>query len=199
MLLSGYLKEDFHSTAYAINVYLLSGPQAMRLTRLSREAIEAGTGHRIECVFLKKPTRKTTRQKSKELHTKSSKIGGNSKSRVRTGENPPNEESRKRRRAAGSSDEELSDKEAEAEPGEFDDFIVEDDEDASSPLPGITKNSKNVEAGLRRLSPSIFISSDHEFIEDEADWTFTMLDERRPNKRIRGSVPIPNEIVILSD
>lgn len=58
LLLSGYLKEDFHSTAYSINVYVSAGPQALRLTRLSRQKVEAGEGSRIDCTFVNKITKK---------------------------------------------------------------------------------------------------------------------------------------------
>ncbi|CAE6407088.1 unnamed protein product [Rhizoctonia solani] len=75
LVLSSHLKETFHSTAYTINVYLQPGPQAVRLTRLSREAIEAGAGPKIECAFIqrvakskpapKKSTTKTGGKKGK--------------------------------------------------------------------------------------------------------------------------------------
>ncbi|KAF8316779.1 ATP-dependent DNA helicase [Clavulina sp. PMI_390] len=51
LILSKYLKEDFHSTAYAINVYVVLGAQALRLTRLTRERIEVGEGARIAYTF----------------------------------------------------------------------------------------------------------------------------------------------------
>ena len=42
----------------------------MRLTRLSREAVEGGTGQKIECVFLKKTGRKAadTKRKNSGMH-----------------------------------------------------------------------------------------------------------------------------------
>ncbi|THH10608.1 hypothetical protein EW145_g1208 [Phellinidium pouzarii] len=58
MLLSHHLKESFHSTAYAINVYVLSGANAFRLARHSREDVEDGKGPRITVAFLKKPSKK---------------------------------------------------------------------------------------------------------------------------------------------
>lgn len=226
LLLSGYLKEDFHSTAYAINVYLLSGPQAMRLTRLSREAIEAGTGHIIECAFLKKPTRKSkgqsdTKGKGSGTGTKSSKISSGSASlssnlpplsnkskSSRSGQNSvQNEKSRKKRKRRrsdsddGESVSEVGNEEEEEEeevPGEFDDFIVDDEGDGIDFSPTNAQKYREADAGLRHLSPSIFVSSDHEPIDDEEDdWTFSM----RPNKRLRTNAPVVsnNEIVILSD
>ncbi|CAE6430368.1 unnamed protein product [Rhizoctonia solani] len=59
LVLSGHLKEIFHSTAYAINVYLQLGPQAVRLTRLSREAVEAGAGPKVECAFIQRTSGKS--------------------------------------------------------------------------------------------------------------------------------------------
>jgi len=54
LLLTDYLKESFHSTAYSINVYVQSGPNALRLSRFRREQVEAGQGPRISQTFAKK-------------------------------------------------------------------------------------------------------------------------------------------------
>ncbi|CAE6431582.1 unnamed protein product [Rhizoctonia solani] len=59
LVLSGHLKEIFHSTAYAINVYLQPGPQAVRLTRLLREVVEAGAGPKVECAFIQRTSVKS--------------------------------------------------------------------------------------------------------------------------------------------
>jgi hypothetical protein len=66
LVLSEHLKEIFHSTAYAINVYLQPGPQAVRLTRLSRDAVDAGAAAKIECVFLQRKANGRTRGADKE-------------------------------------------------------------------------------------------------------------------------------------
>ena len=63
LLLSQYLKESFHSTAYSINVYVIPGQQAIRLVRYSREDIEGGKGPRIQIVFLKKASKKVSRKR----------------------------------------------------------------------------------------------------------------------------------------
>lgn len=60
LLLSNYLKEDFSSTAYAINVYLVPGEQAFRISRLSPDDIRLGNSPRIMHSFLKKEARKKT-------------------------------------------------------------------------------------------------------------------------------------------
>lgn len=191
----------------------------MRLTRLSREAIEAGTGHKIECVFLKKPTRKSKGQsdakgKGSGTGAKSSKISSGSASlnsswpplrnkskSSRSGQdNVQNGKSSKKRkrRKSGSDDgesvsevddeerEEEEEEEAEEVPGEFDDFIVDDEGDGVDFPPATAQKAREVDAGLRHLSPSIFIFSDHESIdEDKDDWSFSM----RPNKRPRTKAP----------
>ncbi|KAH7925066.1 ATP-dependent DNA helicase [Leucogyrophana mollusca] len=51
MLITGYLKEAFASTAYTVNVYVVSGEKAFRLSRFSRDDIVDGKGPRIECSF----------------------------------------------------------------------------------------------------------------------------------------------------
>lgn len=54
LLLADYLKESFHSTAYAINVYVQSGTNALRLSRFRQEQVEARQGPRISLTFTKK-------------------------------------------------------------------------------------------------------------------------------------------------
>ncbi len=57
-MLSHKFKESFNSTAYAINVYVQPGKNALRLTRLSYEDIQRGNGIRISLAFATKPGRK---------------------------------------------------------------------------------------------------------------------------------------------
>jgi hypothetical protein len=54
LLLQDYLKEEYSSTAYTINVYLIPGPQSLRLSRLSEEDARSGSGPRIRTSFVKK-------------------------------------------------------------------------------------------------------------------------------------------------
>jgi hypothetical protein len=54
LLTLGYLKEEYVTNTYAINVYLIPGQQALRLSRLSKEDIEGGKGPRIATVFPKR-------------------------------------------------------------------------------------------------------------------------------------------------
>lgn len=51
LLLSRYLGEAFSSTAYNVNVYVVPGELALRLTRFARADIVAGKGPRIHCSF----------------------------------------------------------------------------------------------------------------------------------------------------
>lgn len=44
LVLSNHLQEDYHSTAYSINVYAVPGTQCIRLTRLTQEAARSGVG-----------------------------------------------------------------------------------------------------------------------------------------------------------
>ncbi|KAI0938341.1 hypothetical protein AcV5_000044 [Taiwanofungus camphoratus] len=63
LLLNHYLKESFVQTAYSINVYVIPGPSAMRLTRLTREDVEQGKGPMLQCCFPIKAARKATSTK----------------------------------------------------------------------------------------------------------------------------------------
>jgi ATP-dependent DNA helicase Q1 len=54
LLLQDYIKEEYSSTAYAINVYLIPGAHALRLSRLSEEDVRSGSGPRIRASFVKK-------------------------------------------------------------------------------------------------------------------------------------------------
>ncbi|KAF8713392.1 ATP-dependent DNA helicase, partial [Rhizoctonia solani] len=74
LVLSGHLKEIFHSTAYAINVYLQLGPQAVRLTRLDRESVEAGSGPKIECTFIQRTSGRSKAAPKKQAAK--SNVGG---------------------------------------------------------------------------------------------------------------------------
>ncbi|KAG8799909.1 hypothetical protein FRC16_004113 [Serendipita sp. 398] len=58
LLLMGYLKEDYVPTSYSINVYLIPGNQEIRLSRLSLQDVQAGSGPRIIGTFPKREKRK---------------------------------------------------------------------------------------------------------------------------------------------
>jgi ATP-dependent DNA helicase Q1 len=193
LLLSHHLKEDYHSTAYSINVYLISGPQAIRLTRLSREAIEGGAGQRIECTFLRKTKTSRnaaghTKRKNSGIQTKLSTYLDKSESPERLSPFPKrNSKKRKRTQSFNESD---------------DDFIVEDD-DFSHALPadGPQGHSDSLRSEPRRRSPSIITNLDE---EDDDTWTFTMDEARPPAKRRRTAVVnsgpgSDDEVYVLSD
>jgi hypothetical protein len=42
MILRGYLEEDYHANAYAVNVYVKLGRQSTRFTRLTMDQVDAG-------------------------------------------------------------------------------------------------------------------------------------------------------------
>jgi ATP-dependent DNA helicase Q1 len=54
LLLQDYMKEEYSSTAYTINVYLIPGKLSLRLSRLSEEDVINGSGPRIRASFVKK-------------------------------------------------------------------------------------------------------------------------------------------------
>ncbi|QRW06394.1 ATP-dependent DNA helicase [Ceratobasidium sp. AG-Ba] len=85
LVLSGHLKEIFHSTAYSINVYLQPGPQAIRLTRLDRGVIEAGGAPKIECAFIQRKTSGRTKAASADKGRKPTNRGkGKGKAKAAT-------------------------------------------------------------------------------------------------------------------
>ncbi|KAJ7169741.1 P-loop containing nucleoside triphosphate hydrolase protein [Mycena filopes] len=107
LLVKRYLVEKYHSTAYTTVVYLMTGPLALRLTRVPRDRVMTDPhAPKIECVF------RTVTRKKKAKATK----GSSSKDDKKTG---------KRKRQAASSDEEEEDGEAGGD--EMDDFIQEEE------------------------------------------------------------------------
>ena len=60
LLISRYLGEAFSSTAYSVNVYIVPGELAIRLTRFTRADILAGKGPRIHCSFRRSNQRKSS-------------------------------------------------------------------------------------------------------------------------------------------
>ncbi|KAG6333050.1 hypothetical protein ID866_6039 [Astraeus odoratus] len=69
LLVSNYVGEAFSSTAYAINVYVIPGNLAIRLTRFTRAEIVNGLGPRIHCSFRRIP-RKGKGKATASTHTK---------------------------------------------------------------------------------------------------------------------------------
>lgn len=65
LLLSKHFKEDFQTTAYSVNVYIIPGSQALRLSRLSRANVEGGQCPKIEHSFLNKTGKRKSLPKSK--------------------------------------------------------------------------------------------------------------------------------------
>ena len=187
LLLSHHLKEDFHSTAYSINVYVLPGPQAIRLTRLSREAVEGGAGQRIEWTFLKKTGRITGKSKRKDsgIQAKSPKDSSNSSSPLGSAL-VPKRKTKKRRRLISSDDGQDSDS--------FNDDITHTQ---------AKSHAASLEAEPRRCSPSMFNSPNPDGNNYDT-WTFTLADVVPATKRRRKEVPnsgpgSDDEVVVLSD
>jgi len=60
LLVSRYLGEAFSSTAYSVNVYIIPGELALRLTRFTRADILAGKGPRIHYSFRRPHQRKSS-------------------------------------------------------------------------------------------------------------------------------------------
>jgi len=60
LLVSRHLGEAFSSTAYSVNVYIVPGELAIRLTRFTRAEILAGKGPRIHCSFRRQRRRNSS-------------------------------------------------------------------------------------------------------------------------------------------
>ena len=59
LLVEGYFAFSFQQNQYSVNVYLQPSATAGRFTRFGKDEIEQGKGPAFDCVFLKKPGRKT--------------------------------------------------------------------------------------------------------------------------------------------
>ncbi|TYJ53273.1 hypothetical protein B9479_006087 [Cryptococcus floricola] len=69
LMLLGYLKESFHATSFSVNVYVNASSTAIRLSRLSHDAVESGNSPvKIECTF---PTA-APKEKKKAVRKKAS-------------------------------------------------------------------------------------------------------------------------------
>ncbi|KZO97674.1 ATP-dependent DNA helicase [Calocera viscosa TUFC12733] len=151
LILDHYLKEDFHQTAYAINVYLSPGSQAPRLTRLSKTAVAAGSGPRLECTFMTAKKRssvtKAANGKSKQTTLKDS------------------EWIPKRNGKASQPGQKVDDEDYQAEvDDDMDDIEVPDEFDKQ-----------------RQLSPTIFDvpDSDETDVQEGDDWQLDLRGSRR--------------------
>ena len=194
LLLSGYLKESFHSTAYAINVYVLPGDNALRLTRWSREDIESGKGQRITLVLVKKSARRDGGVRGVNRRTSGtvSKASGRSRS--------AKSNDRKGKKSAKTGDDEDGDAE------ESDDsFVVPDEEedsmyvdgdvvniDAGGDRTGKRKDMGGVEQGRKRQRIQSPANTDGDESSESESWTFSLSKKSSSNKnsvkRSRGSL-----------
>nr|XP_018265542.1 ATP-dependent DNA helicase [Kwoniella dejecticola CBS 10117]OBR87700.1 ATP-dependent DNA helicase [Kwoniella dejecticola CBS 10117] len=66
LLLLGYLEDSYSATAYNVNVYIMPSDQAVRLTRMRLEDVEAGRSIKIECTFPAPKVKKSKSKKGKE-------------------------------------------------------------------------------------------------------------------------------------
>lgn len=164
----------------------------MRLTRLSREAVKEGAGQRIECIFLKKTSRKSKRKDS-GIQVKSSKASKSNTSLASA--SVPNRKTKKRRRSFPSDEEQDSD------------FIVKDDV-TDARIEGDPHNlSDRPGVEIYQNSSSVF-SPPHpvdDGDDDDNTWTFTMADvpvpptKRRRTKVLNSGPASDDEVVVLSD
>ena len=72
LLLSRYLEESYSANSYVVNVYVVPGPQAIRLTRISREDLTNNKGPRVKCSFRKVARKKAAGKSTKGTSKKAS-------------------------------------------------------------------------------------------------------------------------------
>ncbi|KAJ7783633.1 ATP-dependent DNA helicase [Mycena maculata] len=183
LLVQRYLVEKYHQTAYTTVVYLMTGPLALRLTRMPRARLTIDeTVPKIECLF------RTVVRKTKAKAAKA-KAGSS------TGEKPAG----KRKRLVQSSDEDEDDGDEGGE-DEMDDFIIEDE-------PVLEDNSLHASSSRRMIDTQD--DSDFDSSELIPDWTYSMRDpppaKKRRTERTELKVNIvtvmegDTEVMILSD
>jgi ATP-dependent DNA helicase Q1 len=175
-MLSRHLAEDFNSTAYSINVYVIPGPQSVRLSRLSRADLEKGAGQRITCTFIKRTNAKARRQSTKG---KSPEVEGDEDFDIDEDDGPSNARPKPRTEvsAAGSRSQA---KRKHTVVDDEDEVMVEDsEEDFSADIRAIDENCVEY--------------------SDEEDWAYSLAEVAPAKKRARTSGrPADVEIVDLS-
>ena len=172
LLLSEHLKESFHTTAYAINVYVLPGANAVRLARYTREDIEAGKGTRIFASFVKKAPKKQSRRST-------------GKQPADTGPAAPREDffataaNGKKRKRKG---------EVEQDPGVEDVFALDDDDNAISLYADDDDPTEFKTIGTSKPTSRRRIDSgSEEEDDDDADWTFNLRSKPATGQKLAKS------------
>ncbi|KAJ7042384.1 P-loop containing nucleoside triphosphate hydrolase protein [Mycena alexandri] len=173
LLVQRYMVEKYHSTAYTTVVYLMTGPLALRLTRVPRDRVKLDPhAPKIECVF-----RTVTRKKK----AKAAK-GSSSKGDKKTG---------KRKRASASSEEE---EDEEEDGGDEMDNSIQDDIDEEQQV-----NRSRTSAFPETLDDSD-IESDVGWIHSMRDPPAKKMNVPPVKKRRTGSNSQTNkEVIELTD
>ena len=167
LLLSRYLEEAYSANSYAVNVYVVPGPQAIRLGRFSREDLENKKGPRVECFFRKgarksKAVEKGSKRASKKASNQDPRPDGQNSIKFSNGVDASSSRKRKRQPTPDADD-------------ELDDFIVPDD----NGMERDDSDNEDFSNELRRLDTQ-------EPEPDNDDWTFS-LDATHVNKKTRRS------------
>lgn len=190
LLLSHYLKESFHTTAYAINVYVIPGHEAFRLARCSRQDIESGKGPRVSVTFLKKPPKKTTRRQPSGSGSQSTLDNQVSKAQI----------GKKRKRAQAVVEDEQDE--------EILPFFIDDDLENVTMMSEIEEephSAINYRRSHRRRTEATILSDSE---DDGDDWAFTLSRASAPKKggvtskaptRTNSQAIWDEKVIILSD
>lgn len=159
MLLCHYLEESYHPTSYAVNVYVVPGPQALRLTRLSRQDLENNKGPRVQC-FFRKASRSNKDTSSKRASKKALDRGAES--------NNQNLNKSSDEKASGSQKRKRKPIPEVVKSEDMDDFIVDEKDNLDYDVEDFTDDIRRIES------------------ESEDDtWSFSVSAAAPPRKKPR--------------
>lgn len=178
------MTESYHQNSYTVNVYIIPGPQALRLIRLTREDVTNGKAPKVTCSFRNlKAKKKLSIRKSLPKNSSTNKqttLNGKASRKATIGEFAENQ--------AKEDSDEIEFEDEERHPG----FFVRHPESSSS----YKKRARGEES----------IDSD----DDDRGWTYSMLPVPETRKKLRkhmGGATLGNgvekegdiEVMILSD
>ncbi|KAG8983933.1 hypothetical protein FRB90_005641 [Tulasnella sp. 427] len=211
LLVMGYMKEGYNSTAYTINAYVEPGHQSIRLTRLTQDKVQSGSGERITMLVPPKPA-KSKPKKPSGTANKDAVNNGNAvrrngsladfvaKKNAERGTSNGGRNAGKGKGKATESDEEVIDEtEDEAEDDEnyweeelpargsasriVSDPDFEDDDVGETREPSEEEPRRQEKGGGAAGSVRTVVDSEDE--DEDEGWSFNLAGRRRPSGRPR--------------
>ncbi|KAF8122865.1 ATP-dependent DNA helicase [Boletus edulis] len=184
LLNSRYLGEAFSSTAYSVNVYIVPGELAIRLTRFTRADIVAGKGPRIHCSLRQAHQRKSSSTDATAGRKKKQPAQTNGVDGARR---PP---------AAGPSrlPDLLDNTSAKKKrPYEYVEASEDDEEEIEELVDDMDDEGEDFTTAMRMIdeASSVAQSSEDEDGQGDGDWEYSLRSSVGTSKKRRVSVP-PN-------